>query len=63
MSGDLVQNGRAPVTPDMAMRLAAVFSTEPEVWVNLQAQNRPVGREPKGAPESEAAATSGVIGR
>jgi antitoxin HigA-1 len=26
------------VTPDMAMRLAAVFSTEPEVWVNMQAQ-------------------------
>ena len=33
-----IVNGRAPVTPDMAMRLAAVFSTEPEVWVNLQAQ-------------------------
>jgi addiction module HigA family antidote len=26
-----IVNGRAPVTPDMAMRLAAVFSTEPEV--------------------------------
>ena len=34
-----IVNGRAPVTPDMAMRLAAVFSTEPEVWVNLQAQH------------------------
>jgi antitoxin HigA-1 len=33
-----IVNGRAPVTPDMAMRLAANFSTEPEVWVNLQAQ-------------------------
>ena len=33
-----IVNGRSPVTPDMAMRLAAVFSTEPEVWVNLQAQ-------------------------
>jgi addiction module HigA family antidote len=33
-----IVNGRAPVTPDMAMRLAAVFSTEPEVCVNLQAQ-------------------------
>jgi addiction module HigA family antidote len=33
-----IVNGRAPVTPDMAMRFAAVFSTEPEVWVNLQAQ-------------------------
>jgi len=31
-------NGRAPVTPDMAMRLAAAFVTEPELWVNLQAQ-------------------------
>lgn len=31
-------NGRAPVTPDMAMRLAAAFATEPELWVNLQAQ-------------------------
>ena len=33
-----IVNGRAPVTPDMAMRLAAVFDTEPELWVNLQAQ-------------------------
>ena len=33
-----IVNGRAPVTPDMAMRLAAVFATEPEIWVNLQAQ-------------------------
>jgi addiction module HigA family antidote len=31
-------NGRAPVTPDMAMRLAGVFGTEAELWVNLQAQ-------------------------
>ena len=31
-----IVNGRAPVTPDKAMRLAAVFSTETEVWVNLQ---------------------------
>lgn len=31
-------NARAPVTPDMAMRLAVVFSTEPELWINLQAQ-------------------------
>src|SRR5437016_13869727 len=30
--------GRAPVTPDMAVRLAGVFGTEPEIWVNLQAQ-------------------------
>jgi addiction module HigA family antidote len=33
-----IVNGRAPVTPDMAMRIAAVFGTEPELWVNLQAQ-------------------------
>jgi antitoxin HigA-1 len=32
-------NGRAPVTPDMAMRLAAVFGTEAALWVNLQAQH------------------------
>src|SRR5882724_7653462 len=31
-------NGRSPVTPDMAMRLAAVFETQAELWVNLQAQ-------------------------
>jgi addiction module HigA family antidote len=33
-----IVNGRAPVTPDMALRLAAAFATEPELWVNLQAQ-------------------------
>ena len=31
-------NGRAPVSPDMALRLAAVFATEPDIWVNLQAR-------------------------
>jgi addiction module HigA family antidote len=31
-------NGRSAVTPDMAMRLAAVFETEAELWVNLQVQ-------------------------
>jgi antitoxin HigA-1 len=34
-----IVNGRAPVTPDMAMRLAAVFATEAQMWVNLQAQH------------------------
>ena len=29
---------QAPITPDMAVRLAGVFGTEPEIWVNLQAQ-------------------------
>ncbi len=33
-----IVNGRAPVTPDMALRLATVFATEPEIWVNLQTQ-------------------------
>ena len=33
-----IVNGRAQVTPDMAVRLAGVFATEPELWVNLQAQ-------------------------
>jgi addiction module HigA family antidote len=31
-------NGRAPVTPDMALRLATAFSTDPELWINMQAQ-------------------------
>ena len=33
-----IVNARAPVTPDMAMRLAKALATEPELWVNLQAQ-------------------------
>jgi antitoxin HigA-1 len=33
-----IVNGRAPVTPDMAVRLAGVFGTEPDIWINLQAQ-------------------------
>ena len=33
-----IVNGRAPVTPDMALRLAAAFGTEPELWVNMQSQ-------------------------
>ena len=33
-----IVNGRAPVTPDMAVRLAGVFATEPDIWINLQAQ-------------------------
>ncbi len=33
-----IVNGRTPVTPDMALRLAVVFRTEPELWVNMQAQ-------------------------
>jgi addiction module HigA family antidote len=34
-----IVNGRASVSPDMAMRLAAAFVTEPEFWINLQAQH------------------------
>jgi addiction module HigA family antidote len=34
-----IVNGRVPVTPDMAVRLAGVFGTEPEIWINLQAQH------------------------
>lgn len=33
-----IVNGRAPVTPDMALRLAVAFGTEPELWVNMQSQ-------------------------
>ena len=32
-------HGRAPVTPEMAMKLSAAFATEAEFWVNLQAQH------------------------
>jgi antitoxin HigA-1 len=34
-----IVNGRAPVTPDMAARLAGVFGTEPDIWIHLQAQH------------------------
>lgn len=34
-----IVNGRAAVTADMAVRLAGVFGTEPEIWINLQAQH------------------------
>ena len=30
---------RQPVTPDTALRLAKVFGTTPEFWMNLQAQH------------------------
>lgn len=33
-----IVNGHAPVSADMAVRLAAAFDTEPDLWVNLQAQ-------------------------
>jgi len=31
--------GTQPVTPDTALRLAKVFSTSPDFWMNLQAQH------------------------
>jgi addiction module HigA family antidote len=31
-------NGRAPITPDMAIRLAAALRTDAEFWMNLQTQ-------------------------
>ena len=31
-------NGRAGVSPEMALRLAQAFDTTPESWLNLQAQ-------------------------
>jgi addiction module HigA family antidote len=33
-----IVNGRAPVSADMAIRLARALGTEPEIWVNMQAQ-------------------------
>ncbi len=33
-----ILNGRASVTPDMALRLAAAFRTDAEIWLNLQSQ-------------------------
>lgn len=33
-----IVNERAPVTPDMAVRLAAAFGTEPELWLETQAR-------------------------
>lgn len=31
-------NGKSAVSPDMAMRLATALGTEPDLWINLQAQ-------------------------
>jgi addiction module HigA family antidote len=33
-----IVNGRAPVTPEMAIRLSIAFDTDPDIWINLQAQ-------------------------
>jgi addiction module HigA family antidote len=44
-----IVNARAPITPDMAMRLAAAFDTEAALWINLQAQHDlwTVSRKPR----------------
>ena len=33
-----IVNGRAAVSADMALRLAAAFQSRPELWIELQAQ-------------------------
>jgi addiction module HigA family antidote len=33
-----VVNGKAAVSADMALRLAAAFKSRPELWIELQAQ-------------------------
>lgn len=34
-----IVNGHARITADMAIRLAAALGTDPQTWVNLQAQH------------------------
>jgi antitoxin HigA-1 len=34
-----IVHGRAPISADMAVKLAAAFGTEAEFWMNLQAQH------------------------
>ncbi len=34
-----IVNGHAPVSAEMAVRLAVAFRTEPDIWLNLQAQH------------------------
>ena len=34
-----IVNERAPVTPEMALRLACVFDTTPELWLGLQQEH------------------------
>lgn len=31
-------NGKAGISPDMALRLADAFGTSPELWLNMQSQ-------------------------
>src|SRR3979411_992743 len=48
-----IVNGRAPVTPDMAVRPAGVFGTEPEVWGNLPAPDELWVRRQAGETEGQ----------
>lgn len=34
-----VANGRAGISPEMALRLAKALNTTPELWLNMQAQH------------------------
>ncbi len=34
-----VVNGRAGISPEMALRLAKALNTTPELWLNMQAQH------------------------
>ena len=31
-----IVNGRAGISPEMALRLAEAFNTSPELWINMQ---------------------------
>ena len=33
-----IVNGRAGISPDMAVRLSVAFDTTPELWMNMQVQ-------------------------
>ncbi len=33
-----VVNGHAPISPELALRLAVALNTDPEFWLNLQTQ-------------------------
>lgn len=34
-----IVNGRAPITADMAFRLAAALDSTPQIWLNMQMQH------------------------
>lgn len=49
-----VVNGRRSVTPDTALRIARLFGTDPEFWLNLQqARDLWKARYGPGAPDLE----------